>query len=33
MNMTMNGSRTKNQAMFVAPALHIKFSIHVQNKT
>tara|TARA_B100000123_G_C25578566_1_gene361634 strand:- start:70 stop:225 length:156 start_codon:yes stop_codon:yes gene_type:complete len=28
----MNGNKTKNQAMLVAPALHIRFNIQVQNK-
>ena len=33
MNITINGNKTKNQAMLVAPALHIRFKIHVQNTT
>ena len=32
-NIIINGIRTKNQAIPEAPALHIKFRIHVQNRT
>ena len=30
-NINKNGNNTKNQAIFFAPALHIKFKIQVQN--
>ena len=31
-NINKNGNSTKNHAIFVAPAPHIRFNIHVQNK-
>jgi len=33
MNIIMNGKSTRNQAIPVAPARHIKLRIQVQNKT
>ena len=33
MNMRTNGSITKNHATGVAPALHMRFNIHVQKRT
>jgi hypothetical protein len=32
-NNKIKGNRTKNQAIPGAPALHIRFNTHVQNKT
>ena len=31
-NIRINGNKTKNQAIPVAPALQIRFNIHVQNR-